>query len=105
MTFEEFSKRTKFEPTYNYFFNVIYEAYMQAGDDVDKDTFCKLWLKGGGIQRAYDAMCIERNNANKKADKYKNDYIMAINRIDALYGEIRALQYKLDKIKDIIINE
>lgn len=56
MTKQEFIERTGFIPT-DANFELIHEEYMEAGDGVDKDTFCKKWLKNGGPQRAYDWAC------------------------------------------------
>ena len=53
MTRQEFIERTGFTPT-GANFTLIHEEYMEAGENVDKDTFCKNWLKNGGPQRAYD---------------------------------------------------
>ena len=44
----EFIERTGFEPTADEY-EQIEQEYM--GTDIDKDTFCKQWLKQGGIQR------------------------------------------------------
>lgn len=44
----EFIERTRFEPTAAEY-EEIEQEYM--GCDIDKDVFCKQWLKGGGIQR------------------------------------------------------
>lgn len=53
MTRQEFIERTGFTPT-EANFTLIHEEYMEAGEDVDKNTFCKNWLNNGGPQRAYD---------------------------------------------------
>lgn len=44
----EFIERTGFEPTADEY-EVIEQEYM--GCDIDKDAFCKQWLKNGGVQR------------------------------------------------------
>lgn len=53
MTKQEFIERTGFTPT-DANFALIHEEYMEAGQNVGKDQFCKEWLKNGGPQRAYD---------------------------------------------------
>lgn len=53
MTKQEFTERTGFTPT-DANFTLIHEEYMEAGPNVDKDRFCKEWLRNGGPQRAYD---------------------------------------------------
>lgn len=44
----EFIERTGFEPTADEY-EQIEQEYM--GTDIDKDLFCKQWIKNGGIQR------------------------------------------------------
>lgn len=53
MTKQEFIERTGFTPT-DAHFALIHEEYMDAGQNVGKDQFCKEWLRNGGPQRAYD---------------------------------------------------
>lgn len=53
MTKQEFTERTGFAPT-DANFALIHEEYMDAGQNVGKDQFCKEWLRNGGPQRAYD---------------------------------------------------
>lgn len=53
MTKQEFIERTGFTPT-DANFALIHEEYMEAGQNVGKDQFCKEWLRNGGPQRAYD---------------------------------------------------
>lgn len=53
MTKQEFTERTGFTPT-DANFALIHEEYMEAGQNVGKDQFCKEWLRNGGPQRAYD---------------------------------------------------
>lgn len=54
MTKQEFIERTGFTPTDANFALIHDEEYMEAGQNVGKDQFCKEWLKNGGPQRAYD---------------------------------------------------
>lgn len=51
MTKQEFTERTGFTPT-DAHFALIHEEYMEAGQNVGKDQFCKEWLRNGGPQRA-----------------------------------------------------
>lgn len=53
MTKQEFIERTGFTPT-DAHFALIHEEYMEAGQNVGKDQFCKEWLRNGGPHRAYD---------------------------------------------------
>lgn len=55
MMINEFIERTGFKPTEHYYHAEIEREY--EASDMDKDKWCKLWLKNGGIQKAYDAMC------------------------------------------------
>ena len=59
MTIKEFTQRTGFRPTENYYHTVIEPEYMKSG--LDKDAWCKQWKKGDGIQKAYDAIAEEVN--------------------------------------------
>jgi predicted nucleic acid-binding Zn-ribbon protein len=54
MMINEFIERTGFKPTEHYYHAEIEREY--EASDMDKDKWCKLWLKNGGIQKAYDAM-------------------------------------------------
>lgn len=54
MTKQEFIERTGFTPTDANFALIHDDEYMEAGENVDKDTFCKNWRENGGPQRAYD---------------------------------------------------
>ena len=54
MTKQEFIEHTGFTPTDANFALIHDEEYMEAGPNVDKNQFCKEWLKNGGPQRAYD---------------------------------------------------
>lgn len=55
MTIQEFIDRTGFRPTDDYYHTVIEPEYM-ASKEIDKDKWCKVWKRNGGIQKAYDAM-------------------------------------------------
>ena len=91
MMVSEFIERTKFEPTAAEYAEIEAE-YM--GCDIDKDKFCKEWVKNGGIQRLSrirarrieeletqlatlqnqsdkreTELCIEVNNARKERDQ------------------------------------
>lgn len=48
MLISEFIERTGFEPTADEYAEIENEY---IGCDIDKDKFCKQWLKNGGIQR------------------------------------------------------
>lgn len=59
MTIKEFTQRTGFQPTNEYYHEVINPDYMKS--DLDKDAWCKQWKKNDGIQKAYDAIAEEVN--------------------------------------------
>lgn len=100
MLLQEFAARTGLEPTYKYFFEVIHEDYMKS--NLDKDAFCKQWKKQGGYQKAYDAICKERNEQKAIAEKYRRAYENSNETSDKLWTLKNRLQYKLDMIKDIL---
>ena len=56
MTIQEFEKLTGIRPNATYFESVIHPEYMAAGDDIDKETFCKRWKRNGGLYRMFLAM-------------------------------------------------
>lgn len=75
MMMSEFIERTKFEPTAAEYAEIEAE-YM--GGDIDKDKFCRLWVKNGGIQR------LSR---------------IRIRRIEELEKQLATLQKQSDKIE------
>lgn len=103
MLLKEFSQRTGFEPTHKYFFEVIHPEYMQS--ELSKDEFCRQWKRKGGFQKAYDAMCAERNEQQDLAFKYKRVFQETKDALDESWQKINRLTYKLDMIKDIIKNQ
>lgn len=54
MLISEFIERTGFRPTEDYYHTVIEPKY--DASYLEKDAWCKLWKKNGGIQKAYDAL-------------------------------------------------
>ena len=103
MLLKEFAQRTGFEPSYRYFDEVIHPEYMQS--KLNKDEFCRQWKRKGGFQRAYDAMCAERNEQQDLAFKYKRVFQETKDALDESWQRINRLTYKLDMIKDIINNQ
>ena len=102
MNIQEFTDRTGFTPTDDYYHNVIEKAYMQS--DLDKDAFCKQWKRKGGIQEAYDALRLEAANEYSKAMTLETRYEELEEETRALRNEafvqsetIRLLQDELDK--------
>lgn len=103
MLLKEFAERTGFEPTYKYFNEVIHPEYMQS--ELDKDEFCRQWKRKGGFQKAYDAMCVERNEQKDLAFRYKRAYEETKDALDEMWQVKNRLQYKLDMIKDVLENK
>ena len=103
MLLNEFAQRTGFEPSNKYFFEVIHPEYMQS--ELTKDEFCRQWKRKGGFQKAYDAMCVERNEQQDIAFRYKRAYQETKDALDEEWQRINRLTYKLDMIKDIINNQ
>jgi hypothetical protein len=69
MMINEFIERTGFKPTEYYYHAEIEREY--EASDMDKDKWCKQWLKNGGIQKAYDAMCKDAAANKLKVDAYE----------------------------------
>ena len=103
MLLKEFAQRTGFEPTYKYFFEVICEEYMQS--ELTKDEFCRQWKRKGGIQKAYDAMCLERNHHQDLESRYKRAFEETKEALEEAWTIRNKLQYQLDFIKDVINNQ
>lgn len=103
MLLEEFAARTGLETTYKYFFEVIHVDYMKS--NLDKDAFCKQWKKQGGYQKAYDAICKERNEQKAIVEQYKQALASTRDALDEAWTVKNRLRYKLDKIKDILNQE
>ncbi len=84
MTIKEFTQRTGFQPTNEYYHEVINSDYMRS--DLDKDTWCKQWKKQGGIQKAYDAI----------ADEVNEEYRQTLN----LEAEVKGLKSEISRVRD-----
>lgn len=82
MLLEEFSKLTGFKPDQEYYHAYIEPEYLES--DLDKISWCKQWVKNGGIQKVY-------NDLNEVCDIYKNSYENAIK-------EYRSLRDDYDKL-------
>lgn len=82
MMLEEFAKLTGFKPDQEYYHAYIEPEYLES--DLDKLSWCKQWVKNGGIQKVY-------NDLNEVCDIYKNSYENAIK-------EYRSLRDDYDKL-------
>lgn len=65
----EFIERTGFEPTAAEY-EQIEQEYM--GTDIDKDQFCKQWVKQGGIQRISRQRVRRIGKGRGKRHEYRN---------------------------------
>lgn len=82
MLISEFTDRTGFKPTEEYYHAVIEPEYEIS--DLDKDVWCSQWEKNGGIQKAYDEM-------HKTA-------VMKQVKIKSLETQLRELNKSLDSL-------
>ena len=82
MMLEEFAKLTGFTPDQDYYNAYIEPEYLES--DLDKLSWCKQWVKNGGIQKVY-------NDLNEVCDIYKNSYENTIK-------EYRSLRDDYDKL-------
>lgn len=82
MLLEEFAKLTGFTPDQEYYHAYIEPEYLES--DLDKISWCKQWVKNGGIQKVY-------NDLNEVCDIYKNSYENTIK-------EYRSLRDDYDKL-------
>jgi len=90
MMINEFIERTGFKPTEYYYHAEIEREY--EASDMDKDKWCKLWLKNGGIQKAYDAMCKDAAANKLKVDAYEKRITFLQNKEAELTEEVEALR-------------
>lgn len=115
---KEFKERTGFEPSDEYFNNVIIPNYINS--DYDRKEFCELWKKENGIQTAYDYQCSNNiklcnENIALRAELAEVRYILRLRcselehyskeskKYQSIVQSIIEQSLKLD-IKDIIIN-
>lgn len=82
MMLEEFAKLTGFTPDKDYYHAYIEPEYLES--NLDKLSWCKQWVKNGGIQKVY-------NDLNEVCDIYKNSYENTIK-------EYRSLRDDYDKL-------
>lgn len=97
MMINEFIERTGFKPTEYYYHAEIEREY--EASDMDKDKWCKQWLKNGGIQKAYDAMCKDAAANKLKVDAYEKRITFLQNNEAELTEEVEAL--KDDRVERI----
>ena len=90
MMINEFIERTGFKPTEYYYHAEIEREY--EASDMDKDKWCKQWLKNGGIQKAYDAMCKDAAANKQKVDAYEKRITFLQNKEAELTEEVEALR-------------
>lgn len=85
MMMSEFIERTKFEPTTAEYAEIEAE-YM--GCDIDKDKFCKEWVKNGGIQRLsrirarrIEELETQLATQQKRSEEYELELNQALTRV------------------------
>lgn len=88
---KEFTELTGFCPTDYYYHTVIEPEYNQS--DLDKQEWCKLWKKQGGIQKAYDAIVL-------KAVSTAQDVEHTQNMNNSLTEENKRLRTKCEDVED-----
>ncbi len=99
----EFIERTGFEPTASEY-KEIEQEYM--GCDIDKDKFCKEWVKNGGIQR------LSRQRARKieeledqiriQETEHESRIGCLLNQLRALEGDNKTRQETIDYLEETI---
>ncbi len=117
MLLQEFVKLTGFEPTIEYFDEVIHPAYMESKDD--KETWCKAWKRKGGIQAAYEWLHRynesvekiakrEREDATKQREenaKLTRECIDLHHREDALTTQVLSLEQERKELIEFLIQQ
>lgn len=93
MMLEEFIKLTGFTPDQEYYHAYIEPEYLES--NIDKISWCKQWVKNGGIQKVY-------NDLNEVCDIYKNSYENTIKEYRSLRDDYdKLLKEKNDALKKI----
>lgn len=94
----EFIERTKFEPTAEEYAEIENE-YM--GTDLDKDAFCKMWKKQGGVERLMRLRARRIEVLESSLRKAESDYEKMDARhcttINELRSEKKAMKDKYEK--------
>lgn len=111
MNVQEFTERTGYTPASDAEWNAIEMMYLQSGESVDKDLFCKDWLKhkDSRLLRAFYKLALDRSEAlynykwqctktakliiNKGADFDINLYKQAVK----LIGQKQVVLYKIEQ--------
>ena len=92
MMLDEFIRLTGFTPDQDYYHAHIEPEYLES--DLDKISWCKQWIKNGGIQKVY-------NDLNEVCDIYKNSYENTIKEYRSLRDDYdKLLKEKNDLIKE-----
>lgn len=93
MMLDEFAKLTGFTPDNDYYHAYIEPEYLES--DLDKLSWCKQWVKNGGIQKVY-------NDLNEVCDIYKNSYENTIKEYSSLRDDYdKLLKEKNEALKKI----
>ena len=99
----EFTAMTGFIPTDDYYHGVIEPEYEKSS--LLKEEWCRKWLNGGGVQKAYDALKADLEELDKVHSKMEEEFALTLTRItqerdekDAAMDEMR-LQLR-DKLEE-----
>ena len=93
MMLDEFAKLTGFKPDKDYYHAYIEPEYLES--DLDKISWCKQWVKNGGIQKVY-------NDLNEVCDIYNNSYENTIKEYRSLRDDYdKLLKEKNDSLREI----
>jgi len=83
----------------------IEAAYMGLPESVDKDKFCRMWLKEGGIQDLFDKRMVKIHNLKNEISRLNlenQDYLDGVNKNEKLAIElwlkVKELEEKLSAI-------
>lgn len=111
MNVQEFTELTGYTPASDAEWNAIEMMYLQSGESVDKDLFCKDWLKhkDSRLLRAFYKLALDRSETldyykwqctktakliiNKGADIDINLYKQAVK----LIGQKQVVLYKIEQ--------
>jgi hypothetical protein len=89
----------------------IEQAYMGLPETVDKDKFCKIWLREGGIQDLFDKRLLKINSLKEEAKWNYEEGMMwctehnkVASERNAYKAEVETLKAKLAAIGAVVAN-
>lgn len=100
MTLIEFSQRTGFTPDEQYYHEVIEKEYNRS--KLDKDQWCKEWVKNGGIEQAYYDIQKQLQFKHNALENFKAQLKTTVEQLKELTDKYEAQSDELNKSQEDI---